>query len=474
MKKILVSTLLSLLSISLVVATEECYFAPTATITNTPSGLSFRDGTEIVFSGETSTPNNCSGYITTYQWTIEGSTYTGPTKTHTFNLPANVHEQSYTVSLKVWNNISLTNTTSITVTIKRPQRVYFLKDHIGNVRTSVDVDGNVLGYDDYYPFGLQMDGRSNNSSNPNDDYKFTGHEQDDEASLTMVHMNARGYDPLLGRFNQMDPLMEFSSSYTYVGNNPLNYTDPTGMSSCGSSYVTFCGQDGEIYASPEAKAQADNQAIVDGLRTLVEKNKNGQTGSNQSSQSSSIENDTPESSEVPSQQTVPEFGPNPYFGEMEYFEGDLITFGLQLMWLLSHPGKEEGVAVELAAYLLEDENGNFSLVIFNPATYGNTSRSGSFYLPNYDGSNTTYRDRHVIAFIHTHPGWNVNGNIVAGGNAPSDTDLATARKFNMQGFILGQRGVSHFSAQGRSSFLGSRESFFQGNRFLEEAIKRYR
>ncbi|RNC83388.1 MAG: hypothetical protein ED557_11905 [Balneola sp.] len=258
MKRLLSTSLFTLFAVSLVFATEECNFAPTATITNTPTGLSFRDGTQIVFSGTTSTPNNCSGSITEYRWYIEGVYTYGSTETHTFHLPANVHEQSYTVQLRVKNNINLYNTTSITVTITRPQRVYYLKDHIGNVRTSVDVDGNVLGYDDYYPFGLQMDGRSNNSSNPNDDYKFTGHEQDDEASLTMVHMNARGYDPLIGRFNQMDPLMEFSSPYTYVGNNPLNYTDPTGMSSCGA-YVAYCGQDGEIYMNAEELEKADEK-----------------------------------------------------------------------------------------------------------------------------------------------------------------------------------------------------------------------
>ncbi len=108
-----------------------------------------------------------------------------------------------------------------------------------------------------------MPGRSNNTANPNDNYKFTGHEQDDEAELTMVHMNARGYDPLIGRFNQMDPLMEFTSPYTYVGNNPLGFTDPTGMSSCGSSYVTYCGEDGEIYASSGDKAVADLTNTLD-------------------------------------------------------------------------------------------------------------------------------------------------------------------------------------------------------------------
>ncbi|MEX0916444.1 MAG: RHS repeat-associated core domain-containing protein, partial [Wenzhouxiangellaceae bacterium] len=45
------------------------------------------------------------------------------------------------------------------------------------------------------------------------------------------HMNGRIYDPNLGRFLQADPFVEDTSTlnrYTYVHNNPLAYTDPSG------------------------------------------------------------------------------------------------------------------------------------------------------------------------------------------------------------------------------------------------------
>lgn len=80
--------------------------------------------------------------------------------------------------------------------------------------------------------GLTISGRSSNSGNPNDDYKFTGHELDDEAGLDLYHANARGYDPVIGRFLQIDPLdMERPglSPFNYAQNNPLLRTDPTGM-----------------------------------------------------------------------------------------------------------------------------------------------------------------------------------------------------------------------------------------------------
>jgi RHS repeat-associated protein len=61
---------------------------------------------------------------------------------------------------------------------------------------------------------------------------YTGHEQVDEAGL--IHMNGRIYDPKLMRFVQADPIIQspFDSQsynrYTYVFNNPLAHTDPTG------------------------------------------------------------------------------------------------------------------------------------------------------------------------------------------------------------------------------------------------------
>ncbi|MEO1023289.1 MAG: RHS repeat-associated core domain-containing protein [Bacteroidota bacterium] len=124
--------------------------------------------------------------------------------------------------------------TTVTYTIQTHKgRTYFIKDHLGSVRTTVNGDGNVISYDDYYAFGLVMPGRSNNSANPNDNYKFTSHERDDEAGLTLDYMNARNYDPMIGRFLQIDPLVDQFPGWTpyhYVHNNPLNLVDPTGMS----------------------------------------------------------------------------------------------------------------------------------------------------------------------------------------------------------------------------------------------------
>ena len=38
------------------------------------------------------------------------------------------------------------------------------------------------------------------------------------------------YDTDLKRFYSVDPLLQFASPYCYVGNNPISFVDPTGMS----------------------------------------------------------------------------------------------------------------------------------------------------------------------------------------------------------------------------------------------------
>lgn len=61
---------------------------------------------------------------------------------------------------------------------------------------------------------------------------FTDHEHIEE--LGLLHMNGRLYDPLIARFISADPIIadplsvQAFNRYSYVDNNPLTYTDPTG------------------------------------------------------------------------------------------------------------------------------------------------------------------------------------------------------------------------------------------------------
>jgi RHS repeat-associated protein len=82
------------------------------------------------------------------------------------------------------------------------------------------------------PFGEEVPVEAMNSTNKR---HFTGHERDSESSLD--YMMARYYCPSLGRFLSEDPL---GDGFTYVGNSPTNFTDPTGLKFGGFICQTVC------------------------------------------------------------------------------------------------------------------------------------------------------------------------------------------------------------------------------------------
>jgi len=54
----------------------------------------------------------------------------------------------------------------------------------------------------------------------------------DQSGLT--HLSAREYDPTLGRFISVDPIMDLAdpqqwNAYAYSNNNPTNFSDPSGL-----------------------------------------------------------------------------------------------------------------------------------------------------------------------------------------------------------------------------------------------------
>ncbi|WP_239516645.1 RHS repeat-associated core domain-containing protein [Streptomyces sp. ICC4] len=72
-----------------------------------------------------------------------------------------------------------------------------------------------------------------------DDKRFLDKPQDTSTGLT--HIGAREYDPALGQFISIDPLLSTDlhqslNGYSYANNNPATYSDPTGLREmCGAS-----------------------------------------------------------------------------------------------------------------------------------------------------------------------------------------------------------------------------------------------
>ncbi|MFV3127300.1 RHS repeat domain-containing protein [Niveispirillum sp. KHB5.9] len=101
---------------------------------------------------------------------------------------------------------------------------YLLRNWQGSIIALADGSGNVAAGDvyKYGPFG-----ESNNPASGSL-FRYTGQVYDAETGL--YHYKARSYSASLGRFLQTDPVgtQDDLNLYGYVGNDPLNMTDPTG------------------------------------------------------------------------------------------------------------------------------------------------------------------------------------------------------------------------------------------------------
>ncbi|WP_374463963.1 DUF6443 domain-containing protein [Chryseobacterium sp.] len=112
--------------------------------------------------------------------------------------------------------------------------IYNYKDHLGNTRiTFAKSNAGVLESIDtnnYYPFGLNHIGGSSSSNfGGYYNYKFGGKELQETG---WSDFGARMYMSDLGRWGVIDPLAEKAydwSPFRYGYNNPISFTDPTGM-----------------------------------------------------------------------------------------------------------------------------------------------------------------------------------------------------------------------------------------------------
>ncbi len=106
----------------------------------------------------------------------------------------------------------------------------YFSDLVGSARLVTDINGNPQKQSDYYPYGgeIVISGSDGNR------YKFAGKERDSESNLD--YFETRHYASTMGRFMQPDvPFADQDTGnpqswnmYSYVHNNPLRYTDPTG------------------------------------------------------------------------------------------------------------------------------------------------------------------------------------------------------------------------------------------------------
>ncbi|OAV66093.1 Cell wall-associated polypeptide CWBP200 [Bacteroidales bacterium Barb6XT] len=104
------------------------------------------------------------------------------------------------------------------------------RDYLGSILAIADSSGQAVERRTYDPWG-RMTREALDSALCITDRGYTSHEHIEEIGL--INMNARLYDPLIGRFFSPDPKMmdgetQALNRYSYAMNNPFAYTDPSG------------------------------------------------------------------------------------------------------------------------------------------------------------------------------------------------------------------------------------------------------
>jgi RHS repeat-associated protein len=113
------------------------------------------------------------------------------------------------------------------VMIKNGAAYRMVVDHLGSVRLVVRVDdGSVAQRIDYDDFGVVL-----NDTNPGfQPFGFAGGIYDADTGL--VRFGIRDYDATVGRWTRKDPMLfagKDTNLFGYVGNDPINRSDPSGL-----------------------------------------------------------------------------------------------------------------------------------------------------------------------------------------------------------------------------------------------------
>ncbi|MBO9593710.1 MAG: hypothetical protein J7599_12450 [Niabella sp.] len=119
---------------------------------------------------------------------------------------------------------------------------YFLKDHLGNVRSMINENKTLLEETHYYPFGLTMKGISTSAfaNVHNKEKTFQNQQLDEDLDLNWVQFKYRNHDPQIGRFIEIDPLSDkytHNSTYAFSENKVVRHVELEGLESAPFEYM---------------------------------------------------------------------------------------------------------------------------------------------------------------------------------------------------------------------------------------------
>ncbi len=140
---------------------------------------------------------------------------------------------------------------------------------------STTAAGAIAWREDFTPYGeKRLDPNANK-----DDEGFTGHV--DDAATGLTYMQARYYDPVIGRFLSNDPVgfakggTGYFNRYAYTMNNPINGIDPDGMKCVPTNGGYECAVDDNSDENTEKpiftkqEIERINKAYTDAVNRLV-------------------------------------------------------------------------------------------------------------------------------------------------------------------------------------------------------------
>lgn len=107
---------------------------------------------------------------------------------------------------------------------------YQFGNHLGSASLELDAAGNVIAYEEYYPYGSTAYQAGRDVAEVSRKrYRYAGKERDDETGL--YYYGARYYAPWLGRWLSPDPLGIAGgiNLYAFVNGNPISLNDLAGM-----------------------------------------------------------------------------------------------------------------------------------------------------------------------------------------------------------------------------------------------------
>jgi RHS repeat-associated protein len=158
-------------------------------------------------------------------------------------------------------------------------RHYYYTPPLGTPLAKTDASGNIIASYEYTPYGVPV----TSMGVVPDGVGYTGHVNDPETGL--VYMQARYYDPAMGRFLSVDPvgpspgeLFHFNR-YDYTNNNPINHTDPDGrcpmcigaLIGAGIEIGMQLATDGRVSSWKSVAVSAGVGAVTGGLGGIIGK-----------------------------------------------------------------------------------------------------------------------------------------------------------------------------------------------------------